>query len=247
MAVQASAKRTGYEKWRDGVDKAVGDPKWNEWDCEIQMAVNEYNRHLSGTAGYVQLDWQFIKAILWVESGAANADWKNRPMRIGVPGDPGLSSLLSGNEGGNLILPAAWKGKLTVSSARAIPTHNIRAGIGYLLMKMGQYEYRSVPDADSKIYEVVVKAGDSLEKIAKAQGSTVDTMKALNPTASILRPGQVLKYRMASVRRVITGWRKISTALMAARYNGGGDNNYEMKLNHALNLLSKGTTRICTK
>lgn len=246
MAVQAPKKRTGFEKWQDGIDKAVGDPKWNEWDCEIQMAVNEYNRHLSSTAGYVQLDWRIIKAILWVESGASDAEWKTRPMRIGVPGDPGLSSLLSGNEGGDLILPPAWKGKLTVSSARAIPTHNIRAGIGYLLMKLGRYEYHSVHDADSKVYEITVKAGDSLAKIAKAQGSTVDLMQKLNPTGATLRPGQVLKCQKASVRRVITGWRSISAVAIAERYNGGGDLTYEAKLNYTLNALSKGTSRICT-
>ncbi|WMD20878.1 LysM peptidoglycan-binding domain-containing protein [Achromobacter seleniivolatilans] len=246
MAVQAPAKKTDFEKWQDGIDKAVGDPKWNEWDCDIQMAVNEYNRHLSGTTGYVQLDWRFIKAILWVETGAYNAEWGSRPLRIGVPGDPGLSSLLSGNEGGNLILPPAWKGKMTVSSVRAIPTHNIRAGIGYLLMKLGRYEYRTIPDADPKVYEIVVKAGDSLSKISEAKGSTVEMMQKLNPTAATLRPGQVLKYQKASVQRVITGWRSISTATIADRYNGGGDLAYEVKLNYTLNALRKGTPRICT-
>ena len=29
-------------------------------------------------------------------------------MQIGVPGDPGLASLLSTKEGGELILPPAW-------------------------------------------------------------------------------------------------------------------------------------------
>jgi hypothetical protein len=246
MAVQALPK-TGIEKWQDGINKAVGDAKWNTWDCEIQMAVNEYNRHLSGTAGYMRLDWQLIKAMLWVESGAANSEWKSMPMRIGVPGDPGLTSLLSGDEGGDLILPPAWKGRLTVSSARVIPAHNIRAGIGYLLMKMANYEYRSVPDADSNVYEVTVKPGDNLEKIAKAQGSTVDTLKKLNPTTIVLRPGQVLKYQKASVRRVITSWRHISTVLIAQRYNGGGDTHYATKLDYTLNAVRKGRAAVCTK
>jgi len=65
MAVQAPSK-TGYEKWKDGITRAVGDIKWDAWDCEIQMAVNEYNRHLMGTAGYRPLDWKIIKAMLWV-------------------------------------------------------------------------------------------------------------------------------------------------------------------------------------
>ncbi|WP_080404370.1 LysM peptidoglycan-binding domain-containing protein [Burkholderia ubonensis] len=244
MAAQAPPK-TGFEKWQDGINKAVGDAKWNAWDCEIQIAVDEYNRHLSGTAGYSPLDWQLIKAMLWVESGAVNSEWNSRPMRIGVPGDPGLTSLLSGKEGGDLILPSIWKGQLTIGSARTIPPHNIRAGIGYLLMKMANYEYRNIPAADSRIYEVVVKPGDNLDKIAKAQGSTVDTLKRLNPTTAVLRPGQVLKCQKASVQRVITSWRSISTTSIAQRYNGGGDPNYATKLDYVLLALRQGKAATC--
>ena len=69
MTVQTPTK-TGFEKWQDGINKAVGDVRWDAWDCEIQTAVNEYNRHLSDTAGYFPLDWHFIKTMVWVESGA---------------------------------------------------------------------------------------------------------------------------------------------------------------------------------
>lgn len=246
MAVQAPSK-TGFEKWQDGIDKAVGDTRWDSWDCEIRMAVDEYNRHLSGIAGYRPLDWQLIKAMLWVESGAADSEWNSKPMRIGVSGDPGLASLLSGNEGGDLILPPAWKGQLTMGSVRSMPAHNIRAGIGYLLMKTAHYEYRSVSNADVKIYEVIVKPGDSLDKIAKAQATTVDALRKLNPTATVLRPGQALKYQKASVQRVITSWRQISTTLIAQRYNGGGDFNYAAKLDYALKAMQKRTGAICTE
>ncbi|MBC8730865.1 hypothetical protein F6X39_21880 [Paraburkholderia sp. UCT2] len=50
MAMQAPT-RTGFERWQDGISKAVSDAKWNSWDCEIQMAVHEYNRHLRGSSG----------------------------------------------------------------------------------------------------------------------------------------------------------------------------------------------------
>ena len=246
MAVQAPSK-AGFDKWQDGINKAVGDSKWNSWDCEIQMAVNEYNRHLSGTGGYMPLDWQLIKAMIWVESGANNSEWNIKPMQIGVPGDPGMTSLLSGNEGGDLILPPDLKGRLTTGTVRTIPAHNIRAGIGYLLMRMANFEYRSTLGADAKVYEIAVKPGDSLDKIAKAQGSTVDTLKKLNPTAAVLRPGQVLKYQKASVQRVITSWWHISTSLIAQRYNGGGDPNYAKKLDHALSLVRKGKAALCAQ
>ena len=97
--VDQAPPKSGLEKWQDGLNTAVGNAQWNAWDCEIQLAVNEYNRHLAGTAGYVPLDWQLIKAMLWVETGADNAEWKTKPMQIGVPGDPGLASFLSDKEG----------------------------------------------------------------------------------------------------------------------------------------------------
>lgn len=43
MAVQAPPK-TGFEKWQDGIDNAAGDTRWDSWDCEIRMAVDEYDR-----------------------------------------------------------------------------------------------------------------------------------------------------------------------------------------------------------
>lgn len=48
MEARAPAK-TGFEKWQDGLSNAVGDVKWNAYDCEIQMAVNEFNQHLADT------------------------------------------------------------------------------------------------------------------------------------------------------------------------------------------------------
>ncbi len=246
-ATQTSTQKTpktGYEKWQDGINKAPGDVKWNTWDCDIQRVVAEYNRHLSSTPGYMSLDWQLIKAMVWVETGALNSEWNFRPMQIGVKGDPGMTSFLSGKEGGELILPEAWKKKLTPATIRSTPLNNLQAGIGYLLMRMAQFEHRSIL-TDSRIYEVTVKPGDSMAKIAKAQGSTLELMQKLNPQSKILRPGQTLRCQKASVRRVITGWRSISTSTIALRYNGGGDPNYARKLDYALSLIKKGKTGVC--
>jgi hypothetical protein len=101
--------------------------------------------------------------------------------------------------------------------------------------------------ADSKVYEITVKAGDSVDKIAKSQGSTIDTLKKLNPTAAVLRSGQVLKCQKASIRRVITSWRHISATSIAQRYNGGGDPNYAKKLDYALMLVRKGEAALCAQ
>jgi hypothetical protein len=224
--------RTGLESWEDGIDKA--DEKWDAYDCEIRSAVGEYDRHLSRTPGYVPLDWRIIKAMLWVETGAKVADWRVRPMQIGKDGDPGMMALLGGREGGELIIPPSLRVGLSVSTGQATPAQNIRAGIGYLLMRMASFAFRTVPDADTRIYEVTAQANDSIEKIAKARGSTPELMKALNPSVHMLKPGEVLKYRKASVRKVITGWKSITSSSVAAYYNAGGDPLYVQKMNYAL-------------
>lgn len=246
MTAQPSSE-TGFDKWRNGITAATGNPAWNTWDCEIRMAVDEYNRHLNGVAGYRPLDWHLIKAMLWVESGAANAAWRSKPMQIGVPGDPGLASFLSGKEGGDLIIVPAWRTRLTMQTAKSIPAHNIRAGIGYLLMRMAMSEYRDVPGADRAVYHVTVKPGDSLDRIARLQGTTRESLRRLNPAAAVLRPGQILKYQKAAVQRVITAWRPITTSSIALRYNGGGDPNYAKKLDVALPLIRSGKPASCAQ
>lgn len=206
----ATKPKSGYENWQDGINKAVGNDKWSAYDCEIQMAVNVFNRHLSGQGGYRTLDWQFIKTMMWVETGAEHRAWKSNPMQIGVLSDPGLGDLLASDKGGEIILPATISSSLNRANAKTIPSYNIRASIGSLLMKMANFATKSVPDTDTTTHEVTVKTGDSLDKIAKVQGSTIDVMKKLNPTAHVLRPGQVLKYQKASIKKVIIGWKSIT-------------------------------------
>jgi hypothetical protein len=209
------------------------------------MIVGEYNVHLQATAGYRPLDWRLIKAMLWTETGANNPEWKTKPMQIGVRGDPGMDVLLSGKEGADLILPPASKGRMTAGTIRSIPSHNIRAGVGYLLVKMAYYEYQSVVSSAATLEEVTVKAGDSLEKIARAHRSTAEILAKLNPDVQTLRAGQLLKCQPGSVKRVITGWRQLTPVVIAQRYNGGGDPTYAAKLDFAMDLIQKGKEATC--
>ncbi|MFC5475741.1 LysM peptidoglycan-binding domain-containing protein [Paraherbaspirillum soli] len=242
----ASKPRSAYEKWQDGIDKAAGNAEWDIYDCEIRMAINEFDRHLSGTAGYFRLDWQLVKAMIWVETGAVSKKWRSNPMQIGNPGDPGLTSFLTGNEGGSLILPPVWQGRLTVGTASSFVSHNIRAGIGYLLMRMANFAIKNVPDTDTRTYEVTVKVGDNLDKIARTQGTTIESLRQLNPGAHMLRPGQVLKFRKAAMRKVIVGWKFITPSSVATYYNVG-DSMYAKKLDYALSIIRKGKAAVCTQ
>lgn len=226
MTAKAAEKRhakRGYELWQDTIDQALTDSRWNEYDCDIQRVVGQFNRHLSGTGGYVQLDWKLIKAMVWTESGGPDTRaWRDNPIQIGNPGDPGLAALFSNNEGGDLVIPRALQGRLTIASARATPQMNIAAGVAYLLMRLAKYDFAAVPDPlDSRDYEVIAKAGDTLNKVAKLNSTTVQTPLALNPGAATLRPGQKLKYRKASFQRVIVRWTVASTVNIARLYNVG--------------------------
>lgn len=238
--------RTAYERWEDGLNKAVRDKKWNAYDCEVRMAVDEFNHHLHRTPGFKTLDWKLIKAMLWTETGAASPEWKTKPMQIGVAGDPGLTALLSGIEGGELVLPAAWQARLSFGSVTTIPSHNIRAGVAYLLMRMAYFDHRTVIATDAAgIQHTTVEPGDSLAKIARKNKSTPDILRRMNDGVSTLRVGQTLKFQKGRVEQVITGWRPITTTTIAQRYNGGGDPNYARKLDHALALITKGGNQLC--
>ncbi|MGJ7611970.1 MULTISPECIES: hypothetical protein [unclassified Variovorax] len=55
----------------------------------------------------------------------------------------------------------------------------------------------------------------------------------------LLRPGEVLHYRKASIQRVITGWKPITASSVATYYNAGGDAVYASKLSYALTAVRK--------
>jgi LysM repeat protein len=234
MATQDQIQyRTRLEKWQDGIDAA--DRAWDSYDTHIRSTVEQYNAHLTrSTPAYFPLDWQLVKAMIWTETGARDPGWLSRPMQIGNPGDPGLGVMRRGEEGSNLIVPPALRGSFL--SATTNPRSNIEAGVGYLLTRMAQTEIRSVPEPGSSVYDITVKAGDSLSRIAKIEGSTEAMLKQLNPGAHALRPGQVVKCQKATMRRVVTGWRIINTASIAA-YNGRGDARYREKLDYALRAM----------
>lgn len=237
--------KTAFEKWQSSLARAVGDRHWNAYDCDLRAAVADVNRHLQRTQGFVPLDWRLIKAMIWTETGADSPEWRTRPMQIGVAGDPGLASLLSGKEGGELILPPQWQARLTVATVRLNPSRNIRAGIGYLLMRMAYFDNQSVADETVAPFEITVKSGDTMEKIAKAQGSTTDILRRLNPASSTLRAGEALKCQKGKVQRVVVGWRRVTTLAIAQRYNGGGDFNYQRKLDYAYSLVKHGREAAC--
>ncbi len=228
-------QKTGFDRWKDTIDTALTDRRWHEYDCDIQQVVDEFNRHLAGTAGFRALDWRIVKAMIWTETGGpTNPAWRSNPMQIGNPGDPGLRALLFGSEGGDLVLPPEIKKRLIGTTIRGNPVMNMRAGVGYLLMRLAHYRIGTVHDqSDSNIYTLEVRRGDSYATLARAHGTTVDTLKSLNRSAAPLGPGQILRYQKASVGKVISSWDLPTSQRIAIRYNVG-DKEYFKKLDYCL-------------
>jgi LysM domain len=127
-----------------------------------------------------------------------------------------------------------------------VPAFNIRAAIGYLLMRAANYAIKNIPDADTKTYEVKVKPGDSLDRISRQNGTTIETFRRLNPTVGILHPGDILKYQKAAMKKVIVGWKPLTTASIATLYNVG-DSMYAKKLDYALAILKQKKAVVCAQ
>lgn len=238
--------QSSFKKWKDSLDKARDNPRFFELDKTIIDTVNTYNKHLSNTPNYKPLDWKLIKAMILAESTSFETNaWRTRPLQIGNSGDPGLRSLLEGNEGGYLIIPPAWQnGRLTISSALNNQTDNIRAGVGYLLMKAANRDIRRIEDPKGEILETsVTPTLNSAWKIAQAFGTTVDSLKEVNAKKKIyinnLQINQKIYYRKSSMRKVITGWKKIDKNTVYNLYNKNKKSNYSEKIDYAIEIKNK--------
>ena len=137
--------------WEEALSHAIAkDPDpWNAYDPKIQMAVQQYNDQLRGISNFQPLDWQVIKAMTWVESGANSSKWKSAPMQIGLNGDPGLRDLLTSPQG-KMILPQQYARTLTLLNVHTDGEKNIQAGTGYLLMVLAKFAMVPVAPVPAK-------------------------------------------------------------------------------------------------
>lgn len=229
-------QKSGYDRWKDTIDGASGNPAWDVHDATIKRTVDKYNAHLKSAKGFTALDWKLVKAMLWTESGAESDDWKTKPMQIGNRGDPGLAALLGGKEGGELIMPPDIASGLTLENAPRDPDRNIQAGVGYLLMRAANFGYANVADPNDPVHEYKAVAGDNLDRIARQNGSTLAELYWQNPGLHNLKVGQTVKIRKAKMTKVITGFKTLDNATVARLYNQG-DPRYADKLAYCLKAM----------
>ncbi len=233
--------------WKRTIDDGIANPEWDAYDALLRNEIGPLecsvvNRHYNARfiadaqrTRYPGVDWKLAKAMLWVESGGPKGGaWVTRPMQIGNPGDPAYAVVKGGRDGSAIVMSAELA-KAIKSGSIDQPQLNVRAGIAYLFTRMAQFDMITVHDpVDSSIQLVRVQPGDSLERIAKRVGTTVEILSAMRKvnSSSVLRIGEALQYRKAKLQLSIVGWRSWDYATIAARYNGGGDKHYAEKLEY---------------
>jgi exosome complex RNA-binding protein Rrp4 len=114
-------------------------------------------------------------------------------------------------------------------------------------MRLANYEFQSVPNAGSRIVTRIVRVGDSLDRIARLEGSTTDWLKHLNHGIGVIRAGDIVHVQPAAMVRTITGWRQITAKLLQARYNGDRDLRYAQKIEHALAIVRSVGISACAR
>jgi hypothetical protein len=211
------------------------DVRWSEFDSAIKQEVDSYNQRLKRTPGFLELDWRWVKAMVWTEvkAGPDSSAWSSSPMQIGNRGDPGLKVVQNGLDHSDLVVPAEVR---TALKSGAAGTLNIRAGVAYLYHCAAFPHYKLTEIIDNPMIETYqLAAGETPSGVAGRLGTTVDEIMRQSgldaAKASKLRVGAALKYRKAHQAWQITGWLAWEKAIH--EYNGGGDIEYVSKVKRA--------------
>lgn len=123
-----------------------------------------------------------------------------------------------------------------MNSSVSNPIDNIKAGVGFLLMKLANKDIKLLINEDKNIYTVTVDKEKTLNELSNGVSSTVEIMKKMNPNFLVLKKGQVWKYKKSEKRKIITGWKIISIENIYKFYNNK-DINYQRKLQYALKIM----------
>ena len=224
--------------WQDTVAQGLTDARWDAYDGLIQAEITSYNTRFLYTPNYSPVSWLIGKAMLWTESGGPdNPAWHTRALQIGNKGDPAYGVLRKGTEGSDVIMADDLRQLLKKPDNIDKPEVNIRAGLAYLFTRMASYAYvsRIVPWAGEPQVHTVV-AREVASAIASREKTTLEAMAQLNPGVDLnrLKIGQQLKIIPAFHEWIVSDWLAFQSAVVAERFNGGGDPDYSAKLNHLL-------------
>ncbi len=221
------------DKWCAGRANAVAKrpEAWDQYDGQIRVTAI-YSAHLGTTPGYIAPDFQKIKTMLWVETGAEDPAWPKAPMQCGVNHDLGLGDLLDKPQG-HLVLPPQYRSLLTRANVPANGNLNIAGGVGYLLMRLANFN--QVPE------RILLLDSPQLIPFSPLSGTV--------PFHNYGRSSQPSSHHLHSndhphpkTHLGITGWKALTLEWIARTYNGGGDGNYLGKLQFCYKLVQERAT-----
>jgi len=201
----------------------------NVYTPVIKETVSYFNKRHN-----IDLDSDLIKAVIAVESGGSKEAFEHDPMQIANKGDFALDVLANEEEYTKFIGDfSRLKGKTKTpwdrekkcwnySNSNMTAEDSIYGGVGWLLNKA------AIIIEEGPVTKYTVHKGDSLWKIARDHGSTLETLKKYNSGINYdeLKLGQGINFRKARVGFA----QKIDWEEAVRRYNGGGDPNYVEKV-----------------
>ncbi len=233
------------EAWVRGIPHNPLEPAWSVYDTDIAATVRIYNDYLARQAGFRPLPPLLIKAMCWTETGAESIKWKSRPMQIGNTGDAGLAELLSTKPASMLILPPSFrKGgmyELTFSNVRTLPVFNIRAGVGYLLLRASTLIKTPVIDDNGQFFADTVRKHDTLFNMSRRDSTTIQELQTSNPSSLTrrLQPETTLRFRHISIEDTFS-FTRIDAYQAASTYNNNAVEEYTNTLNYCIWVLNGG-------
>jgi N-acetylmuramoyl-L-alanine amidase len=169
------------------------------YDSIIEQKTKEFSQRLGH-----ELDPNLVRAVIFRE--APNGKTKD-PMQVATSKAYAYRILKEGEENTYLLgdFSHLKPGKLE---------DNIEAGVAWLFHKAAIYEERTVEGEKTETY--TVQNGDNYYKIAKNKGTTVDTLKNLNPNIDpnkMIAGKTKLTVKEARKERYIKGWKKWEEAV----------------------------------
>lgn len=208
-------------------------PEYHLYDTQIVELTKIYNALFKDKPGHTPLDPYVVKSMIMQESATNPGAYMHDPMQISNKGDFGLSELQKPDIYRRLGIPdlsdrykaftptPRKRGTLDYSAATAMQSRaSIEGGIIFLYDKYSNYGKEIMETGE--VFDHTLAKGETFDSIAKKEGSTIATIKALNPTLNPrkLRIGTVIQIRKAS--KLPVTWEKAVDL-----YNGEGVRNYD--------------------
>jgi hypothetical protein len=234
----------------------------NSYDGIIDKVLGEYEERIGSLPSDKETVKKYVKAMMITESSTTPEAFLHDPMQITNVSDPAYGVLVRGDEGTDLITSPEFRRRLATktrtpwvkttkgghrnySNSNMDAETSIEGGIAWFLHYAANYKMIVVEDGVLSSYSI--RKGDTLDKIAKGQNTTTETIMKYNPKLNPknLKIGVALMLKPAKKVEIVGSWKDLPSAV--ERYNGvgsgAGDPRYMEKINDALERLNNDSQK----